>query len=396
MTSFADLGCSAEILSALKKIKYETPSPIQAKAIPMIHEGHDLIALAETGSGKTAACAIPVCERVDPSRTEVQALILVPTRELALQYATETQKIGRDRKVKVMSILGGENYGLQKSKIEHGVQVVVATPGRLIDFIYSRDIVLSNVETLILDEADEMLSMGFLEDLEFIMDCLIHDHQTLLFSATMPAAIKKIAAKNMKEPKEVKLISKKSTPKNLTHKFLYCHAGEREAHLEKLIKELKPKQSIIFCESRRDAEQLARNMRKNLRDVDYLHGGMSQEARNVITSKFRSGRVKHMVATDVAARGLDFSGVTHVFLYQLPKDPEVYVHRSGRTGRSGREGTAISFVMPRDMRQLSRVLGQIKQKEANWIGKPPGKKTQGSKPPSGSKPRPRRSPPRSK
>ncbi len=394
MTTFKELGCSPDILSALKKIKYETPSPIQEKAIPLIHEGVDLIALAETGSGKTAACAIPVCERIDTSKKNIQALILVPTRELALQYATETQKIGNHKGVSVISVLGGEDYGLQKSKIAHGVHVCVATPGRLIDFIYSRDIDLSDVETLILDEADEMLSMGFYDDLEFIINCLIHDHQTLLFSATMPAQIKKIAAQHMKSPKELILQSDSATPKNLKHLFVYSQPNDRLAQLEKLISEQKPKQSIVFCESRRDVETLSREMRKKLSGVDFLHGGLSQDARNVVTSKFRNGRVQHMIATDVAARGLDFSGVTHVFLYQLPKDPEVYVHRSGRTGRSGREGTAISFVMPRDQGLLDRVLKQIKMKEASWIGNPPPPRgAQSSQPPRGPRrpARPRRS-----
>ena len=367
---FSDFNLSTEILAALKRMKYTHPSPVQAQAIPLIQENHDLIALAETGSGKTAACAIPICDRVDIDRRVIQALILVPTRELALQYATEVAKVGAVKGIHTLSVLGGEGYDLQRAKIKHGVQVCVATPGRLIDFIYSREIDLSHVETLILDEADEMLSMGFLEDLEFIMDCLIHEHQTLLFSATMPPVIKKIAKARMKDPQEVLLINEKAAPKLLDHSFVYEAPPRRLDRLGQLIQEMRPNQSIIFVESRIDCEKVCRGLRNGVQAVDFLHGGLPQEIRNAVTGKFRSGKICHLVATDVAARGLDFSGVTHVFLYQLPRDPEVYVHRSGRTGRYGKKGHAISFVGPRDLDLLNRVLDQI-DKDAIWIGPSP-------------------------
>lgn len=370
MTQFSDFGLGPEILSALDKMKFTEPTPIQAKAIPLIQENHDLIALAETGSGKTAACAIPICDRIDVERKVIQALILVPTRELALQYATETQKVGVRKGVQVMSVLGGDSYELQKAKINNGVHVCVATPGRLIDFIYSRDIDLSEVETLILDEADEMLSMGFYDDLDFIMQCLVHEHQTLLFSATMPKQIKKIAQGHMKEPREVQLNVEQRSPAKIDHRFVFCPTQQKPQRLKDLLDEMKPKQSIIFCESRIEVEKVCRELRKTSSAVDYLHAGLSQDARTIVTSKFRSGRIRHMVATDVAARGLDFSGVTHVFIYQLPRDPEVYVHRSGRTGRSGRSGTAISLVSKGDLRTLDRISKLMKQKP-EWIGKGP-------------------------
>jgi ATP-dependent RNA helicase DeaD len=369
--TFESLNLSPEILEALRRMGFKEPTPVQAQTVPLIQDGHDIIALAETGSGKTAACAIPVCDRVDVSKKEIQALIIVPTRELALQYATETQKIGNVKKVSVVSVLGGEDQGLQLAKIKHGAQVCVATPGRLIDFIYSRAIDLSQVSTLILDEADEMLSMGFYDDLEFVINCLIHKHQTLLFSATMPSQIKKIASQHMQSPKEITLTGTQSSPKNLNHRFVYCRQEERVAHLGRLHREFKPNQSLIFCESRLDCEKVCRALRQDLQAVDYLHAGLPQEVRSAVTGKFRNGRIKTLVATDVAARGLDFSGVTHVFLFQLPRDPEVYVHRSGRTGRSGREGTAISLITPRDLGQLGRVLDLIKQKDATWLGDPP-------------------------
>ena len=208
MTSFETFGLDPAIQKALEKMQYKEPSPIQAEAIPLIMQKRDLIALAQTGSGKTAACAIPICQKVDVKSVHVQALIVVPTRELAMQYASETQKIGHYIGVKAFALFGGEDYSLQESKLKHGVQVLVATPGRLIDLIYSRRIDLSHVETLVLDEADEMLSMGFYDDLLFIIQCLVHDHQTLLFSATMPRQIQVIAKTHMKDPIELSLISK--------------------------------------------------------------------------------------------------------------------------------------------------------------------------------------------
>lgn len=370
MPSFADLGLDPRILKSLEKMQYKEPSAIQAESIPIILQNHDLIALAQTGSGKTAACAIPICNKVNTDTTSIQALIIVPTRELALQYATEAQKIGQDKGVKAFAIFGGEDPGMQQSKIKHGVQVLIATPGRLIDFIYSRQINLSHVETLVLDEADEMLSMGFYEDLEFVMQCLTHPHQTLLFSATMPPAIKKIAKTHMKEPRELSMVSTIKSPEQIDHRFLYCHHLHRDQKLVEQMRELKPNQSIIFCHSRVQVEKVCRTLQGNLDAVDFLHAGLSQDIRSIITNKFRSGKIKHLVATDVAARGLDFSGITHVFIYQLSDDPDIYVHRSGRTGRQEREGMVITLVTDREVNTLRKILEHIK-KEPNWIGQPP-------------------------
>ncbi len=370
MESFTELTLEPSIRDALKKMGYEKPSPIQAQAIPLIQEGHDVIALAKTGSGKTAACAIPVCDRVDVSRTDIQALIVVPTRELALQYATETQKIGKLRGVKAYAMFGGEDYSLQRAKLSHGVQVLIATPGRLIDFIYKREVDLSEVATLILDEADEMLSMGFYDDIDFIIQCLIHEHQTLLFSATMPQQIRKIAQHHMKTPREVVFEQKERIPDTISHRFGFCQHHDRDEVLLGMLKKHSPKQAIVFCKSRVQVEQLSRSLGRNLREVDYLHGGLSQEARRSITGKFRSGRIRFLVATDVAARGLDFSGVTHVFMYQLPEDPETYIHRAGRTGRMERSGEVLSLVTSREIGALKRIL-ELMKKEAIWEGDPP-------------------------
>lgn len=370
MTTFADFNLHPDILKALERMGFKEPLPIQTQTISCIQLKQDLIALAKTGSGKTAACAIPICNRVDVSVTHVQALILVPTRELALQYATEAQKIGKDRGVKAFALYGGEDASLQKSKLKHGVHVLTATPGRLIDFIYSRDIDLSHVETLILDEADEMLNMGFYEDLEFIIQCLVHDHQTLLFSATMPNQIRKIAKKHMKNPQEVELTAEDATPSTIEHFFAYCAHHRREARLIQLIEELKPSQAIVFCASRRQCEQVCHAFQKRMEGVDFLHAGLGQDLRSMIINKFRNGRIRLLIATDVASRGLDFSGVSHVFIYQVAEDPDLYVHRAGRTGRRERSGVVISLVTDRDLRFVSAILKRVKR-SSQWMGETP-------------------------
>jgi len=358
------------VLKALDQMGYAEPTAIQAQTMPIILDGKDLIGLAQTGSGKTAACAIPICNKVNTKIKHIQALIIVPTRELALQYATETQKIGHDNGVKAFAMYGGESGEIQTAKINAGLHVLIATPGRLIDFIYSRRIDLSYVETLILDEADEMLSMGFYDDLEFIIQCLVHEHQTLLFSATMPQTIKTLAKKHMKNPVEISHMANEGGPTNLKHQFLYCHPRERIDKLVGMLNEFKPKQSIIFSDSRRQCEEIYKALKGTLHGVDFLHGGLTQDIRNIVTSKFRQGKLKHLIATDVAARGLDFSDVTHVFIFQLPKDPDVYVHRSGRTGRMDRHGVVTTMVTPRELGLLSNVLRKIHSPPI-WIGEAP-------------------------
>lgn len=369
--NFAEFALDSLILSSLAEIGYKEPTPIQKRVIPLVLEGEDLIGLAETGSGKTAACAIPLCHRIDLSQKPIQALIVVPTRELALQYATETQKIGKIKKVKVFALFGGESMELQRAKLKDGVHILVATPGRLIDFIYARAIDLSQVKTLVLDEADQMLSMGFIEDLTFIMDCLVQDHQTLLFSATMPEEIARIAKTCMKNPKEVYLIEKKPAPESLEHHFLFLpHPAQKREELIKLLKKINPPQCLLFGNSRHEVEELVRALKKELSSVDFLHGGLEQTVRTIITNKFSKKKIRYLVATDIAARGLDFSGVTHVVHYHLPKDQETYLHRSGRTGRLGRTGVAITLITRRDLSNLRRFIKSIPL-TPKWLGKSP-------------------------
>lgn len=389
-SGFSIFGLDETILYSLSKMGFKDPTPIQAKAIPAVLSGKDIIALAETGSGKTAACAIPVCQKVDPSRREVQALIIVPTRELALQYATEAQKIGKKRGIKTFAMCGGEDASLQSSKLKDGVQVLIATPGRLIDFIYSRQIILSHVEILILDEADEMFGMGFQDDLEFIINCLLHPHQTLLFSATMPPKIKELAKRHTKEAEEINLIEKKASPERIDHLFSYCKHYERDQKLDALIEELKPVQAIVFCHSRFQVEKVCQALRQKQSAVDFLHAGLTQDVRSIVTNKFRTGKIKILVATDIVARGLDFSKVSHVFIYQLPQDPEVYVHRSGRTGRYDKTGVVISLVTDKELFILKSVLKHLSQ-PAVWIGDPPPEKAAlREKPPQKGRPKYRR------
>lgn len=365
--TFATFDLDPLILEGLRALNYEKATPVQENAIPLILKGNDLIALAETGSGKTAACAIPVCNKVDTSRLHVQALIVVPTRELALQYATETQKIGRFKEVKAFALFGGEDMDMQRAKLKGGVQVLVATPGRLIDFIFSRAIDLSHVETLVLDEADQMLGMGFYEDLEFIINCLNHVHQTLLFSATMPKQIKEIAKNHMINPVELTLIGTGPTPENLKHQLIYCpQLGRKKEDLLALLTRLNPNQCLIFANSRHEVEALHRDLRSKLSSVDFLHGGLEQGTRSVITNKFHKGKIRFLVATDIAARGLDFSNVTHVVNFHFPLDKETYTHRSGRTGRQGREGVCVTLITSRDMPKVEKLFKML-QREPEWL-----------------------------
>ncbi len=368
---FEEFPLDPTVLDSLRAANYVEATPIQAQTIPIVLEGHDLIALAETGSGKTAACAIPLCHLADTSSFHIQVLIIVPTRELALQYSTEAQKIGKIKGVKLFAIFGGEDMDLQLAKLKSGVHILVATPGRLIDLIYSRRIDLTHVKTLVFDEADQMLGMGFIEDLEFIMDCLVQDHQTLLFSATMPKEIRMIAKNYMKNPKELSLITGKPAPSNLSHQFFFCQNPRHKTEdLIALLKKVDPAQCLIFSNSRREVEELQRRVKRAFPSTDFLHGGLAQSARTVVTNKFHKKRIRYLVATDIAARGLDFSGVTHVIHFHLPRDQETYLHRSGRTGRQGRSGVAITLITQRDLRSLERLLTTLDRK-AIWIGRPP-------------------------
>lgn len=364
---FEELQLDPLVIEGLYHLGFKEATPVQEKAIPFILQGKDVIALAETGSGKTAACVIPMCHKVDLSTNKIQVLILVPTRELALQYAEEAQKIGRFKKVSVFAMLGGEDMDLQRAKLKNGVHILVATPGRLIDFIYSRAIDLTAVSTLVLDEADQMLSLGFYEDLVFVMECLVQEHQTLLFSATMPAEITKIAKEHMSDPLEIPLIGEKPTPKHLVHQFFLCKSMQhKQIDIIEVLKRIEPTQCLLFANSRHEVEKIARELKKHLLSVDFLHGGLDQRMRMSIISKFSRGKIRYLVATDVASRGLDFSAITHVINIQLPFENETYMHRAGRTARAGRKGVCITFVTARDKKRVHSLCKQF-GKEPEWL-----------------------------
>lgn len=354
---FSELDLNPQILKALAHMGYQDLTPIQEKTLSPILNGRDLFARAETGSGKTAACGIPLVQMIDPSLNAIQALILVPTRELALQYVEEIDRISRFTDVAPFAMFGGFPVEIQKAKLRHKVHILVATPGRLIDFIYRiRSIDLSCVRTLVLDEADEMLNMGFIEDIDFIMSCLIHEHQTLLFAATMPEEIDRLVRAYLKEPVRVELNKKQVAPHSLVHHFQYTRRADRLAALIDYLKREEISQAIIFCNTRNHAERLMRELEGKFKSIGYIHGGLDQSRRTSIFERFRRNEITLMVATDVAGRGLDFSHVSHVINYDYPLGLEPYTHRTGRTGRMGRPGIAMTFVTDNELRVVKSLL----------------------------------------
>ncbi|OGP64691.1 MAG: hypothetical protein A2169_01680, partial [Deltaproteobacteria bacterium RBG_13_47_9] len=333
-----------------------------------ILNGRDLLARAETGSGKTAACGIPLVQMVDPSLNAIQALILVPTRELALQYVEEIDNISKLTDVVPFAIFGGFSMEIQKAKLRDRVHILVATPGRLIDFLYNTtSIDLSRVRTLVVDEADEMLKMGFIEDIDFILSSLIHEHQTLFFAATMPEEIDQLIKFYLKEPVRVELNKDRVAPQSLVHHFHYMGRNDRLHLLIEYLKRERISQAIIFCNSRHHGEKLNRELERTFKSIGYLHGGLEQSRRTSLFERFRRNEIIFMVATDIAGRGLDFSHVSHVINYDYPFGHESYTHRTGRTGRMGRSGVAMTFVTDQELRGLKSLL-QTNRIDPIWHG----------------------------
>ncbi len=367
---FSELNLKPAILKGLADKGYAELTEIQEKTFEYVLSGRDMIARAETGSGKTAACAIPVAQNTDPSINHVQALILVPTRELALQYVSEIAEIAKHTDIAAFAVYGGFSIEIQKSKLDHGVHILVATPGRLIDLLYNSPLRLSEVSTFVLDEADEMLDMGFIGDVEFVMSCLIHEHQTLLFSATMPQQIKKLTDKYLRDPATVELNVSKVAPENLEHCFMPTTRNGKMEDLVGFLEQKKPRQVIIFCNSRRNVESCYKQLRDKVKDVDMIHGGLEQNKRTSLFRRFRRGDIKVMIATDVAGRGLDFSHVTYVINYDFPNNAETYTHRTGRTARMGRKGTAVTFYSRGDLRSIKEVV-ECNHVKPVWLGDEP-------------------------
>ncbi|MBL7154667.1 MAG: DEAD/DEAH box helicase [Phycisphaerae bacterium] len=367
---FTDLDLKPQVLAGLRDMQYVELTPVQEETFGHISGGRDIIARAETGSGKTAACGVPLLEMVDTSLKAVQALILVPTRELALQYVREISEIGKRTDVKPFAVYGGFSLQIQVAKLNHGVDILVATPGRLIDLLRNTSLSLSNVKTFVLDEADEMLNMGFITDVEFIISCLIHEHQTLLFSATMPKEVETLAKKYLKDPLTIYLGKGQTAPQSLRHHFLQTSSRNRLESLLEYLDKAKPKQAIIFCNSRRNAEKLHGHLKKKLPSAEIIHGGLEQSRRTSLFNRFRRMEIKLMVATDLASRGLDFAHASHVINYDFPADTKGYTHRTGRTARMGRKGIALTLFTKGDLRSLKAVIN-VNRIRPIWEGDEP-------------------------
>ena len=363
MTTFDELGLRQELLDAVQLLGFEQPTQIQKEAIPQIlNQKNDLIALAQTGTGKTGAFGLPGLQKIDYSLNEVQMLVLSPTRELAIQIAKDLKSFAkRLKKIKSVAVYGGSDYRTQIKALENGAQVVIGTPGRTLDLIRRRKLDVTNIHTVVLDEADEMLNMGFQEDLDQILADTPQNKQTLLFSATMPKPIAKMAKKYMQDPIEIAVGERNSGAKNVEHHYFMVHAKDRYETLKRLVDMLPSVYGIIFCRTRNETAEIAGKLKKEGYDVDLLNGDLSQNQRDFVMKQFRTKELQLLVATDVAARGLDVNNLTHVINYNLPDDLEVYVHRSGRTGRAGNHGTSLSIIHTREMRRiknLERMVGK--------------------------------------
>ncbi|MDY7219052.1 DEAD/DEAH box helicase [Denitrificimonas sp. JX-1] len=361
-SSFADLGILPSILNAITAAGYEEPSPIQIQSIPLILAGHDMIGQAQTGTGKTAAFALPILTRIDPARREPQVLVLAPTRELALQVATAFETFSAQMPgVKVVAIYGGAPMGPQLKAIRQGAQVIVATPGRLVDHLSRNGGLLSTIKYLVLDEADEMLKLGFMDDLEIIFNAMPDERQTVLFSATLPASIRGIAEKHLRQPKQVKIASKTQTVARIDQAHLMVHADQKVNAVLRLLEVEDFDAMIGFVRTKQATLDMASALEAKGYKVAALNGDIAQNQRERVIESLKDGRLNIVIATDVAARGLDVPRITHVFNIDMPYDPESYVHRIGRTGRAGRDGRALLLVTPRERRMLQvieRVTGQ--------------------------------------
>lgn len=362
LTDFLQLGIRKEIDYTLKSLGLVKSTPIQEKAIPTILEGKDIIAQAQTGTGKTLAFVLPILEKIDVSNSEVQALILTPTRELAQQISKEVKKMIENLEgVNVLAVYGGQDVEHQLKKLKGAQHIIVATPGRLLDHIRRNTVDLSTVRMFVLDEADQMLHMGFLPEVESIVYETLSTRQTMLFSATMPSEIKSLAKKYMKDPQHIQVQAKKITVEEIKQLVVETTDRRKQETLLHLLREQRPFLAIIFCRTKIRAKKLQEALIANGYESDELHGDLTQAKREKAMKRFREAKIQFLVATDVAARGLDVEGVTHVFNYDIPHNVESYVHRIGRTGRAGGTGIAYTLVAPKDMDFLRMIEKGIKQ-----------------------------------
>jgi len=356
--TFADLGLSGALLESVEAVGYTKPSPIQERVIPVLLEGGDVIAQAQTGSGKTAAFGLPIIETIDRKARGVQALVLCPTRELAIQVAEALESYGKHKRVETLAIYGGQPYERQIRGLQRGVQIVVGTPGRVMDHMRRGTLNLETIKFFILDEADEMLDMGFIEDIEWVLQHVPEERQMALFSATMPPRIAELANNYMNDAQRISVRGKQMTVAEIRQTSYEIPRGRKLDALARILEAETPSSAIIFCRTKHGVDELGEGLMQRGFAVETLHGDLSQAQRDRVMKRFRAGQADILIATDVAARGLDIPDVSHVINYDLPESPETYVHRIGRTGRAGKSGEAISLVGPRDIRwirQLERI-----------------------------------------
>ncbi len=369
---FSELNLDKKLLKSIEAIGFEEATPIQSETIPLALEGKDVIGQAQTGTGKTAAFGLPMLDKIDTEKSTIQGLVIAPTRELAIQTQEEIYRLGKDKRIKVQAVYGGADIGRQIRALKNKPHIVVGTPGRMLDHINRRTLKLETVETLVLDEADEMLNMGFLEDIEAIISKVPETRQTLLFSATMPDSIKRIGVKFMKEPEHVKIKAKEMTANLIDQYFVRCKEFEKFDIMTRLFDVQNPELTIVFGRTKRRVDELARGLEMRGYKAEGIHGDLPQHKRMSILKAFKNDEIDILVATDVAARGLDISGVSHVYNYDIPQDPESYVHRIGRTGRAGKEGMSVTFVTPNEMSYL-HVIEDLTKKRMTPL-RPPSKK----------------------
>lgn len=360
---FEEMGLSPQILQAITEMGFEEASPIQAQAIPVQKAGEDIIGQAQTGTGKTAAFGIPMLEKIDPNNKNLQAVALCPTRELAIQVAEEIRKLGKFMSgIKILPIYGGQDIVKQIRSLKSGTQVVIGTPGRVMDHMRRRTVQFDDVHTIILDEADEMLNMGFREDIEMILSQVPDERQTIMFSATMPRAIQDIARNYQKRPSMVKVVKKELTVPKIEQYYYEVKPKNKVEVLCRLLDMYDPKLSLIFCNTKRQVDELTSVLQGRGYFAEGLHGDLKQIQRDRVMNGFRNGKTEILIATDVAARGIDVDDVEAVFNYDIPQDDEYYVHRIGRTGRAGREGKAFNLVMGKEVYKLRDIQRYCKTK----------------------------------
>jgi len=358
---FDELGLRPELVRAVAELGYEEPTPIQTRAIPALLDGRDILGQAQTGTGKTAAFALPMLQTLDLSFNGVQGLVLVPTRELANQVAEAIYRYGQYLGVKVLPVYGGQAYARQLNRLERGVHIVVGTPGRLIDLIEKGALKLNTVRYLVLDEADEMLDMGFIDDVERILRETPDERQTALFSATLPSTIRGLANRYMRDAEEIAIARKTVTVPQTEQRYYLLNEGSKLAALARLLEVEDMHSTLVFARTKIGAALLAEQLLARGYAAEALHGDLSQDMRETVLRRFRNGQLQLLIATDVVARGVDIQDVSHVINYDIPNDAEDYVHRIGRTGRAGRSGIAITLVTPRDQRRLKYIESFTKQ-----------------------------------